>query len=64
MNTIAAEDTTPRIWVGCLAHYNAGRRVGEWFDAIDGDEITLADVHRGRPASRPTARRSGAAQIV
>lgn len=37
MNTITAEDTTPRIWVGCLAHYNAGRLVGEWFDAVDGD---------------------------
>lgn len=45
--TQIADDTKPRIWVGCLAHYNAGQLVGEWFDAIYGNEITLADVHRG-----------------
>lgn len=27
---------TPRVWVGCLACYNAaGYLVGEWFDAVD-----------------------------
>lgn len=40
-------DTTPRIWVGCLACYNNGNLTGEWFDAIDGEDITLADVHGG-----------------
>lgn len=53
MTTITTDDTTPRIWVGCLAHYNAGRLVGEWFDAVNGDEITLADVHRGQVRVSP-----------
>jgi len=39
-------DSTPRVWIGCLHCYNAGRLVGEWFDAVDADEATLADVHR------------------
>lgn len=37
----------PQIWVGCLACYNDGRLVGDWFDAIDGDDITPEDVHNG-----------------
>lgn len=24
-----------RVWVGCLAHYNAGRLIGDWVDAGD-----------------------------
>lgn len=36
-----------KIWVGCLACHNDGRLVGEWFNAVDGDEVTLADVHGG-----------------
>ena len=43
--TSSATDTTPRVWIVCLAHYNAGRLVGEWFDAATADEATLADVH-------------------
>lgn len=39
-------DSTPRVWIGCLVHYNAGALVGAWFDAIDADEVTVADVHR------------------
>lgn len=53
MVNINADDTTPRIWVGCLAHYNLGQLVGEWFDAINGDEITLADVHGGQVRVSP-----------
>lgn len=30
---------TPRVWLGCLASYNAGRLIGEWVDAIDADEL-------------------------
>jgi antirestriction protein len=40
-------DSTPRVWIGCLHCYNSGRLVGEWFDAIDADEVTMTDVHRG-----------------
>ncbi|MDO5501213.1 MAG: antirestriction protein ArdA, partial [Propionibacteriaceae bacterium] len=45
--TAIATDETPRIWVGCLHCYNSGDLVGEWFDAVDADTITLADVHKG-----------------
>lgn len=45
MITMTATDTTPRVWVGCLACYNAGRLVGHWCDATGADEITTADVH-------------------
>ena len=38
---------TPSVWLGCLSHFNAGALVGDWFDAIDADEVTVADVHRG-----------------
>jgi len=30
---------TPRIYVACLASYNAGRLHGRWIDAIDADSI-------------------------
>ena len=43
--TSSATDTTPRAWIGCLACYNEGRLVGDWFDAATADEVTLADVH-------------------
>lgn len=36
---------TPRVWIGCLACYNAGRLIGDWYDAATADEVTLADVH-------------------
>ena len=37
----------PRVWIGCLHHYNSGYLVGHWFDAESADEVTLADVHEG-----------------
>ena len=40
-----AISTTPRAWIGCLACYNAGRLVGDWFDAVTADEVTTYDVH-------------------
>ena len=43
--TSSATDTTPRAWVGCLACYNAGSLVGDWFDAATADEVTTYDVH-------------------
>lgn len=47
MTVTPISDTTPRVWIGCLACYNAGCLVGEWFDAETADEVTLADVHGG-----------------
>lgn len=46
-STTTTIDETPRVWLGCLACYGAGALVGHWFDAVDADEITVADVHRG-----------------
>ena len=43
--TSSATDTTPRVWIGCLACYNDGRLVGDWFDADTADEVTTYDVH-------------------
>lgn len=53
MTTTPTTDTTPRAWIGCLHCYNSGRLVGEWFDAEDADEVTLADVHGGAGRVRP-----------
>lgn len=37
---------SPRIWVGSLADYNAGRLHGDWLDAAVEDDELLAGVHR------------------
>lgn len=50
MTTATTADTMPRVWVGCLACYNAGRLVGDWHDASEADDVTTADVH-GRASS-------------
>lgn len=42
--------TVPRVWIGCLACYNAGRLTGDWFEAATADEVTVERVH-GRPTS-------------
>lgn len=46
--------TTPSAWIGCLACYNEGRLVGEWFDAEYAAETTLAQVHGGAARVRPS----------
>ena len=48
--TSSATDTTPRAWIGCLACYNAGSLIGDWFDAVAADEVTTYDIH-GRASS-------------
>ena len=40
-----AISTTPRAWIGCLACYNEGRLVGDWYDAINAAEVTTYDLH-------------------
>lgn len=47
MTTMTTTDTTPRVWIGCLACYNSGRLVGDWHDAIGAVDVTTADVHGG-----------------
>jgi antirestriction protein len=42
--------TTPRVWIGCLASYNAGRLIGEWTDATDETELQEAQERVGEKA--------------
>ncbi|MEU9044125.1 antirestriction protein ArdA [Kitasatospora sp. NPDC048343] len=39
----------PRVWIGCLACYNAGDLTGDWHDADVADLVTPEDLH-----SKPT----------
>lgn len=36
--------TTPRVWVGCLGCYNAGKLIGVWVDATEATEVTPATL--------------------
>ena len=38
------EVVRPRVWVGCLGCYNAGRLVGRWVDAEDAADLSPEDV--------------------
>lgn len=40
------ETTTPRVWAGCLAHYNAGVLAGAWYPAVEAGDVTLERLHR------------------
>lgn len=42
MNTETLNDTTPRVWVGCLGCYNSGSLNGKWIDGINADDISNA----------------------
>ncbi|MGW1836946.1 antirestriction protein ArdA [Streptomyces sp. NPDC002067] len=44
MITLACLDT-PRVWIGCLACYNAGYLMGDWYDADTADLVTPGDLH-------------------
>ena len=35
----------PKAWIGCLACYNSGELIGEWFDAAEAADVTLDDIH-------------------
>lgn len=35
-----------RVWIGCLACYNGGKLVGEWFDLDDIEDVTSDDLHK------------------
>lgn len=43
----------PSVWIGCLACYNAGRLVGDWFPASDAAEVIPAQVHCAIPETLP-----------
>ena len=34
-----------RVWIGCLACYNAGELVGKWYDATEAAEVTTEQLH-------------------
>ncbi|MEU7148458.1 antirestriction protein ArdA [Streptomyces sp. NPDC045456] len=44
MITLACTDT-PRVWIGCLACYNAGRLTGRWYDADIAELVDGEDIH-------------------
>lgn len=44
------DNDTPEVWVGCLACYNAGRLIGQWYDALEAGELTPEQLHEGRLA--------------
>lgn len=46
-----ALETTPRIYVACLAAYNAGKLHGEWIDAHQEPDDIMADIQKMLAAS-------------
>lgn len=44
MGNGTATTTEPRVWVGCLACYNAGRLVGDWFEGTEAGDVVAADL--------------------
>lgn len=34
-----------RVWIGCLACYNNGGLVGQWYDASEAGDVTVGQVH-------------------
>lgn len=48
-------DTTidPRVWIGCLACYNNGHPIGQWFTALEAENVTTKDVHATSARARP-----------
>ncbi|MDY6213400.1 MAG: antirestriction protein ArdA [Schaalia hyovaginalis] len=40
----------PRVWMGCLGCYNAGRLVGRWVDAESAASLTSEELH-GYPSA-------------
>ena len=39
----------PKVWIGCLACYNSGELVGDWFDAAEAADVTLDVLHLEHP---------------
>ncbi|MFJ3974867.1 antirestriction protein ArdA [Streptomyces sp. NPDC090021] len=43
---ITVTKVDPQVWIGCLACYNAGHLVGDWYSADTADLVTPADLHK------------------
>lgn len=41
------DDNARNVWIGCLACYNAGALIGDWFPANEAGEVTVEQVHEG-----------------
>lgn len=39
------EDNTFRVWIGCLACYNGGDLIGQWYDADEAGDVTSTSLH-------------------
>ena len=39
----------PAVWIGCLACYNEGTLIGEWYDAEDAGDVTPEEIHDEKP---------------
>jgi|LSQX01.2.fsa_nt_gb antirestriction protein len=46
MHKTTMNTNTPRAWVGCLACYNSGRLVGDWYDADEAGDLDISQVHQ------------------
>lgn len=40
-----SDDTTFRVWIGCLSCYNSGRLLGRWVNADEAGEMTPEEIH-------------------
>lgn len=45
MTTSAKTDNSPAVWIGCVNCYTNGRLIGDWFEAVIADGVTIVDVH-------------------
>ena len=50
MSAMTELETTPNVWIGCLACYNGGRLTGEWVDAHEAaDFVPCTRTEFGAP---------------
>lgn len=42
---MSTDDTTFRVWIGCLSCYNAGFLIGDWYPALEAGEVATKDLH-------------------
>ena len=52
ITTATDTDTAARVWIACLACYNDGRLVGDWFPAEGADDVTLDEIHAHHGGTR------------
>ncbi|MEU8133257.1 antirestriction protein ArdA [Streptodolium elevatio] len=58
MIALGRKTLDPQVWIGCVACYNNGRLVGEWYSADSAEDVTIEEIHAehfGAPKSRELA---------